>query len=139
MIQDMRQWKTYINTQQIPNPVKNIFVSLLWTFSLLSTKSHNIWKDTSLSKKERGYCWSLLLSFFLHFLPMSKNHKNHTPRRNVTKEKNTILLWHNWAANQLTFSPFLMKVFLLLFYFSANLQPNYARIKLRFSLLPNYF
>ena len=39
-----------------------------------------------------------------------------TPRRSTTKGKNTILFWLIWASKQLTFSPFLMNVFLLLFY-----------------------
>ena len=47
-----------------------------------------------------------------------------------------ILFWHFWVANQLSFSPFSMNVFLLLcykaVYLSTDLQPNYARIKLSF-------
>ena len=27
-------------------------------------------------------------------------------KSSLTKENNTILFWHNWVANQLTFSPF---------------------------------
>ena len=51
----------------------------------------------------------------------------------MAKEKNAILFWQNWVANQLTFGLFLINVFILFYYktvyFSANLQPNYARIK----------
>ena len=53
-----------------------------------------------------------------------------TPRSSLIKEKNMIKYWHNWVANQLTFSPFDRNGFLLLFYktiyFSADLPPNYA-------------
>ena len=59
-----------------------------------------------------------------------------TPRSSMANEKNKILFWQNWVANQLTFSPFLLNVYLLLtykmVYFSAELQPNFARIKSRF-------
>ena len=51
-----------------------------------------------------------------------------TPRSRLTKEKNEILSWHIWVAKQLTFRPFLMNGFLLLFYetvyLSAYSQPN---------------
>ena len=64
-------------------------------------------------------------------------------RSSLAQEKNTILFWQNWVANQLTFSPFLMNVFLLLcykmVYLSTDLQHNYARIKSRYSLWSNYF
>ena len=59
-----------------------------------------------------------------------------TPRSSMANEKNKILFWQNWVANQLTFSPFLLNVYLLLsyktVYFSTDLQPNFARIKSRF-------
>ena len=29
-----------------------------------------------------------------------------TPRSSLAKEKNAVLFWQNWVANQLTFSPF---------------------------------
>ena len=36
-----------------------------------------------------------------------------TRRSCTTKEKNIIVFWHNWFANQLTFIPFLMNVFFI--------------------------
>ena len=80
---------------------------------------------------------------------LSNNNNNNnieivvTPRSSMANEKNKILFWQKWVANQLTFSPFLLNVYLLLsykrVYFSADVQPNFARIKSRFCLLPNYF
>ena len=49
----------------------------------------------------------MLPSTSVHFgvIPIEKlvTHKSST-----TKEKQAILFWHNWIANQLTFSPFLI-------------------------------
>ena len=64
------------------------------------------------------------------------SHRNHTPRSSLTKEKKTILFWHNWVANQLTNWLFCnTKIKINSFRMdlkSADLQPKYARIKLCF-------
>ena len=47
------------------------------------------------------------------------------PRFSKTKEKSVILFWHNWVANQLTFSPFLKNTFFVLFYKMVCLNDMY--------------
>ena len=63
-----------------------------------------------------------------------------TPRSGTTKENNSILLWNNWVANQLTFSQFLMNVCycyiaIATVYLSADFQPNYVNKTVCFSFV----